>query len=218
MVFGKDYRSMHLVGLLLKDFSRFGRCLANDDRDAGLDDTSLLSGYLFESVTQETSMVKGDISDDGELRGDNVGAVETASKTDFYHGDVNMLLSEILERHRCGQFEERRTERLEELTFCLHEINDILLGNGEAVNADALREIHQMGRGIEPYPIAAELQEGCKCVGGAALAVSACDVDSAEMLMGVIEMGVEGKSVAQAFLIRTSSHLLKGRSCCIEIL
>lgn len=206
---------MHLVGLLLKDFSRLRRCLANDNGHTGLDDAGFLGGNLFERVAKEYCMVEGDIRDDGELRGDDVGAVETASKTDFYHGDVNMLLGEVLERHRCGQLEERRTERLEELTFCLHEIDDILLGNGEAVNADALREIHQMGRGIEPYPIAAELQEGCEGVGGAALAVGACDVDGAEMLMGVIEMGVEGKGVAQAFLIRTSSHLLKGRSCCI---
>jgi hypothetical protein len=75
-----------------------------------------------------------------------------------------------------------------------------------------------MGRGIEPYPISAELQECCEGVGGASLSISASDVDGTEMLMGVVEMGIEGKGVAQAFLIRTSSHLLKGRSCCIKIL
>jgi hypothetical protein len=49
----------------------------------------------------------------------------------------------------------------------------------------------------------------------AALAVGACNMDGAEVLMGMFEMGVKGKGVAQTFLIRTSSHLLKGRSCCI---
>ena len=163
-------------------------------------------------------MVEGDIRDDRELRGDDVGAVETASKSDFYHSNVNMLLSEVFKRHRRRQFEERRIERLEEVALCLHEIDDILLRYGLAVDADTLREIHQMGRGIEPYPIAAELQESCEGVGSAALAVGACNMDGAEMLMGMAEMSVKGKGVAQTFLIRTSSHLLEGRSCCIKIL
>ena len=42
----------------------------------------------------------------------------------------------------------------------LYEIHHELLSDGYAVDADALTEVHQVGRGVEAYLVACLLQHG----------------------------------------------------------
>ena len=93
-------------------------------------------------------MVKTDVGDDGEDRGDDVGAIQSASQSNFCDGDIYLLLGKILKCQGGGQFEERTVQWLEEVAFLLHEVDDILLWDALAVYTDALTEIHEMWGGV----------------------------------------------------------------------
>ena len=89
-------------------------------------------------------MVKADVGDERDDGRDDVRAVETSAQSHFHDGDVDILLSKILERHRRGNLEERGSDGLEKLLSFLHEVDDIFLRDGLSVYTDALAEIDQM--------------------------------------------------------------------------
>ena len=91
--------------------------------------------------------------DDGQDRGDDVGAVKTAAEAYFNDRHIDLLLSEIVERHGGGQFKEGRVERLEKRPVLSDEVNDVLFAHALAVDADALTEIDKVGRGEQSCAI-----------------------------------------------------------------
>ena len=67
------------------------------------------------------------------------------------------------------------------------EVDDFLLGNHLTVDADALAEVDEVGRGVEAHLVACFLQDGGEEVGDGAFAVGAGHVDGAELALGVAE-------------------------------
>ena len=81
-------------------------------------------------------------------------------------------------------------EGFEEATFLLYKTDDVFLGYRLSVNPDALPEIHQMGRGIEPDPVSCLLQYGGKRMRAGTLSIGSGDMYRFELLMGMPEMFV----------------------------
>ena len=85
------------------------------------------------------------------------------------YGYIHLLIGKVAEGHGSGQLKERGMEGFEEATFLLYKTDDVFLGYRLSINPDALPEIHQMGRGIEPDPVSCLLQYGGKRMRAGAL-------------------------------------------------
>ena len=68
---------------------------ADDDGNTRLDDTSLLGCDGRQGVAKELLVVEADVGDDGEVRVDDIGAVQTATETHFDDCHIHLLLCEI---------------------------------------------------------------------------------------------------------------------------
>ena len=83
----------------------------------------------------------------------------------------------MLKRHRRRIFEEgRRQVRLAEGLKLFGQLCHLRFSNHLAVHADTLSELHEMGRGIEPYSIPCHLQQGGGHGCGGSLSIRAGDV------------------------------------------
>lgn len=87
-----------------------------------------------------------------------VRTVQPAAQSDLYNGYIHFLIGKIAECHRCGQFKERRVQRLEKVTFFFYEVHYVLFGYGRAVYTDTFTEIHQVGRGVKAHAVSRLLQ------------------------------------------------------------
>src|SRR5574344_1239094 len=104
-------------------------------------------------------MVETDICDYRQYRIDDIGAVEPSSKSCFDYCDVHFHVFKIFEGHCGGQFKERRTHRLEELSFFFYKVYDILLAHHSSVHPNALPEIHNMVRCLKSHLVANRLKQ-----------------------------------------------------------
>ena len=102
-------------------------------------------------------MVETDVGNDTQVGLNDVGAVQSSSKTDLYDSYIHLLFSEIGECHSSGKFKERRVERFEESTVLFYKIDDKFLAYRSAVYADTFTEIHQMRRSVKSGLIACSL-------------------------------------------------------------
>ena len=102
-------------------------------------------------------MVETDVGNDTQVGLNDVGAVQSSSKTDFYNCYIYLLFSEIGECHGSGKFKERRVKRFEERTMLFYKVDDKFLAYRSAVYADTLTEIHQVRRSVKSGFIACSL-------------------------------------------------------------
>lgn len=72
-------------------------------------------------------MVETNVGNDTQVGLNDVGAVQSSSKTNLYNGYIHLMFSEISECHGGGQFKERRVERFEESTVLFYKIDDKFL-------------------------------------------------------------------------------------------
>ena len=129
-------------------------------------------------------MVETYVGYDAQIRMNDVRTVQPAAQSDLYNGYIHFLIGKIAECHRCGQFKERRVQRLEKVTFFFYKVHYILFGYGRAVYTDAFTEIHQVGRGVKAHAVSRLLQYGSQCMGTGAFAVGSGDVDREELRWG----------------------------------
>ena len=71
----------------------------------------------------------------------------------------------------------------------LDEVDDLVLGYHLAIDAYALAEVDEVGRGVEAHLVAGLLEDGGEEMGDGALAVGAGDMDALELTLGVAEGG-----------------------------
>ena len=90
-------------------------------------------------------MVKTDVGDDGHQWVDDIGTVEASSQSYLYHGNVNVVVLEVFQRHSRCHLKERGMQRLEEIAFLLHKVGDVFFADGFSVDADSLTEVNQVG-------------------------------------------------------------------------
>ena len=102
-------------------------------------------------------MVETNVGNDTQVGMNDVGAVQSSSKSDFYNCYIYLLFSEIGECHGGGQFKERRVKRFEECAVLFYKVDDKFLAHRSAVYADTLTEIHQMRRSVKSGLIACSL-------------------------------------------------------------
>lgn len=80
-----------------------------DDRDALFDDTGLLMCDLLQIFTEVFLVVHRYIRDDGNDRDDDIRRVVEPAHTDLHDSVVDLLFSEIPERHSRQEFKFRRS-------------------------------------------------------------------------------------------------------------
>ena len=105
-------------------------------------------GNLGQGIAEEAHVVEADVSDDCEVGADDVGAVETATQSDLDDCYVDLLLGKVVKGHCSGELKEGGVQGLEECSMLLHEVDDKLLAHHRSIHADALPEVHQVGRGV----------------------------------------------------------------------
>ena len=86
-------------------------------------------------------MIPSDIGDDGKDGGDDIGTVQSATKTCFYNSYIHFLLSKIFKGHGYGQFEKRRLNFFRNGFGMLYKINDKFLAYHFAIDLYAFPEI-----------------------------------------------------------------------------
>ena len=138
-------RCLHLLGQRVEDGSCLGFCFADDDGNAFLDDATLFKGNLLQAVAQQLGVVERDVGDDADDWGDDVCAVQSATQSYLYNGDVHISLLEVFKRHCGGELKERRVEGFVELLFIFHKLHHIVFLDRCAVDAYALAEVNKVG-------------------------------------------------------------------------
>ena len=156
--FGVDHLRLVRGGGLLDHAVVAFVCLADENRDALLDDAGLLGGDLLQRVAQQRGVLQPDVGDDAQDRDDDVRGVEPSPESCFDHGHLDVALREVVEGHRRGHFEERQLQIDHLFAVLVHEVHHLLLGNHLAVHADPFAEVLQVGRGEEPRAVAGLLE------------------------------------------------------------
>ena len=125
-------------------------------------------------------MVETNISNDAQIRMNDVCTVQAAAQSHFYDGYIHFFIGKITKCHGGSQFEERRMQRFKEIPFIFYKIHYIFFRYRLSVYADALAEIYQMRRSIKPHTISGFLQYGGQRMRTRAFAVSARHMNCAE--------------------------------------
>ena len=94
-------------------------------------------------------------------------------------------------------------------TFVLHESHDLFFRNHLSVDADALPEVREMGRGVEPHLVSCGLEDGRQRVAARALPVGAANVDGPVLAVRMPEVLIQRPCVVQPLFISRSSHVLE---------
>lgn len=194
---GEGEGGVGLAGFLLED----GCCcwveLANDGGDVWFDDACFFGGDELEGIAEDVHMVVADVGNDGEVGGDDIGAIKASSEAGFDDCDVDLLFDEVVECHGDGDFEEGRFYGVDERLDALYEPGDIVFCDHLAVDADAFAEVVEVWGGVEACFIAGGLKDGGEHVAGGAFAVGASDMDGFEPVVGVAERFTECDGIGQ---------------------
>ena len=174
------------------------------------DDAGLLAGDLPERVAQQRRVFEADVGNDAHDRQDEVRGVEPSAQPRFDHGHLDVALREIVERERRGHLEEREFRRDHHVVVLVHEVHDLLLGDHLAVDADALAEILQVGRGEKPRAVAGLLKHRGDHVRHGAFAVGARHVYGEEVALGVAQMTAERGDALQSRLVTRGARPFVG--------
>ena len=100
----------------------------------------------------------------------------------------------------------------------LNKPDDIVFADALAVHPDALAEVYEVGRSVQPDAQTCFLQDARQRVGNGTLAVGASHMDGSVVLVGVSVVGVEGLGGLQTRLIGCRPDVLKHRCGVVEIL
>jgi hypothetical protein len=156
-------------------------------------------------------MIEGDVGEDGEERIDDVGGVETSSEADFEDGDVYgplmgwAWLREV-QKGECGEDLEEagrvgKGAGFDEVpggfVYLEVEAGKVFVGDGDAVDLDALVDADEVGRGVEAGAVASGREDAGEGSGGRAFAIGSGDQDRGKGLLRVSESGGEGAHVGE---------------------
>ena len=152
-------------GFLSENGSGFAVGFAYDDRNVGFDDAGFFGRDLCVGVAQECGMVFGNVGDDTHHRGDDVGAVQSSAKPCLNNSNVDVLVGKMLKCHGHCQFKERRMAFKVHGLVSLHEVDNFVVRNHLAVDANSLAKVDEVGRCVKSHTVAGALQYGGNGVG-----------------------------------------------------
>ena len=201
VVLREEQGRVALVGDVGEDGETLGMELPDDHGRVGLDDACFLESDLGNRVAQHLGVLQRDVGYDGEQGTEHVGAVESPAQAHFHDGHIYLLLGKIVEGQRGGHLEKRGLQLVELGLEPSEELHDCLLGNHLAVNADALAEVHEMGRGEQAGFQAAFLTVGGHQVGHRPLAVGAGNVHGLQPPLGIAHNGKQRLDVLQSLFV-----------------
>ena len=215
-VLGEDYRRTLPARRVLEHLAHLAGGLAHHHGHTFLDDAGLLCGDLRGCVAEYLRVVHGDVGDYAQIGPHNVGAVEPAAQSHLHHSHVNALAGEIFQSHHGGELEERRTEvaRGAPRVVSLHEVGYGLAVNHAPVHTDALEEVGEVGRCVQPRLVACRLQRGGYQAGSRAFAVGAGHMHRAQPILRVAEACRQVERSLQARFVRTRAKFLERRVLC----
>ena len=163
------------------------------------------------AIAQHLGMLQRDVGDDGEQGTEHVGAVESPAQANLYDSHIHFLFGEIIERQGRGHLEERGLQLVELGFEPSEELHNRLFGNHLAVNADALAEVHKMGRGEQAGLKSAFLTVGGHQVGHRPFAVGAGDVHGLQPPLGIAHNGKQRLDVLQSLFVGRRPDLVVHR-------
>ena len=166
-----------------------------DEGSVGAEDAGFFASDLGEGVAEVVLVVEGDVGDDGDEGGDNVGGVETATEAYFEDGDVDFLFRKIRKGEGGEDFEEAGVVwegALADEAFgggvdLEVEAGEVFVRDLEAVDLDAFVDAREVGRGVEGGAVAGGREDARERGGGATLAVGSGDEDGGEGQLRIAE-------------------------------
>lgn len=142
----------------------------------GFQDGHLLGGDGAPGTPEDRLVIEADRREHGDLGVDDVGRVEPAAEPDLEHGDVDLALVEVAERHHRERLELRERDRRLTLDRRPHEARparEVRGQDGVAADAHALGDADEVRARVEADAIAGGVQDRREEGGGRALAVGA---------------------------------------------
>ncbi len=136
--------------------------------------------------------------DDRDEWHDDIGGVQTPSKTCLHHGQVNVLLCEVFEGHGGHDLERAGVWQLFYVWLELLQYRDhLLLADEPFVDLDSFPKSVEVRLGEKPHPVASRLQDaGCHGAGGS-FAFGARHVHGLQSMMGITEHREEFSHIRQ---------------------
>ena len=176
-----------------------------DEGSVGAEDAGFFAGDFADGVAEVVLVIKGDVGDDREQGLDDVGSVEAASEAHFEDGDADFLLAEVEEGQGGEGFEEAwmvreggfGDETAGGVVDVEVEAGEVVVGDGGAVDPDALVDAGEVRGGVEGGAVAGGGEDAGERGGGRALAVGSGDEDGGESGLRIAEGGGENAHVGE---------------------
>src|SRR5712691_8040383 len=148
------------------------------------DDGRLLRGDGLDGVAQVGLVIEVDAAHDLDGRAAHRGRVEPPPQADLEHRHLDSFTGEVI-KGECGQrLEHGRVEAGHQGAERFHAVGEIGFGD-RAVDANALADIDEVGRGVEPDSAPRGLEDGRQHGAHRALAIGAADLDQGHRPLGV---------------------------------
>ena len=148
-------------------------------------------------------MVQSDAGDYRKVRSYDVRAVKTATETDLYDGDINLLIGKPFERHTGRDLEKGQAQGIHVGLVTAKKVIDIFLGHKfrtsiRTGDPHALPEIHDVRRGVEPDLEAAGCQRRSEHIRGRAFAVRSGDVYRSQAIVRIAKDFLEPEHILKS--------------------
>ena len=124
-VLGKIQGTANRGGDAFKHRLRLRIPAPHQGRHTGLENSGLFGGDFGPGIAKQSAMVQANRSDDAYFGSNDVGTVQTASKSGFYDGDIHAAVGKPFESHARSDFEERQAVTV----IMLHKVTHRLLRN-----------------------------------------------------------------------------------------
>ena len=170
---------------------------ADDGGAVGLDDARFLLGDLLDGVAQPFHMVHIDRPDNGGIGIEHIGGVPRSAHADLDHGHIHRRVGELPNRHRGEHLEETHARLARFPHLGIHQgdqildliprVDEIVVGKLLPVDGDALVDLFQMRRSVQPRAQSVGAANRLGHARGGTLAVGAGHMDDAKRFLGVAQ-------------------------------
>ncbi len=161
-------------------------------------------------------MVERYVSDDRNQRIDNVGGIESSAHSDFEHRDLHPNAGEVLERHDRQHLKEagmpRQLARTQQLLGSaldpIVNLAELNVGNGLAVDPDALIDAHQVRRAVKSSLVSRRAQDRRQRGRGRAFAIGPGHQYAGKTSLRIAQRRQHLPHIRQVELVRRSAGQL----------
>ena len=133
-------------------------------------------------------MFQSNVRNDGNFRAvDDIGGVQLAAHADFQNYNITLLFTVILHGDGCNQFKLAGMifHRVRYVPHLFRNPGEVFSGDILSVQLNALTEILNVGRGIEPGPVPSLPQNGIQHGAGRAFPVASGDMNKLQLLLWI---------------------------------